>query len=187
MRSALRPTLVSCDSTHILASLLSGAIVVVIAAISTLLFTLLVLLSSFVTTYFVGGDDDAPVFHYAYWSPLELFRGLVRMTIGILADDNMIDQSVYRRRDRNVQLREPQAPPGILQRLLRRFLLGLPVVGAGSIAHMLLSIPFPFHWLRLRTRRANRQSKDLMTLIVLAVVLAGAARQAPVLCSSFRR
>ena len=150
---------------------------VVIATLSTFLFTILVLLSSFVTTFFVRGDVEDGMFTYTYWYPLEIFRNLVKMTVSILADDNVIDNRVLRHRTQATQIREPQAPPGILLRLFRRFMLGLPVVGAGSVAHMLLSIPFPFHWLRLRTRRANRESKDLMALIVLAVVLAGAARQ----------
>ena len=98
------------------------------------------------------------------------------MTIGILADDGMINDSVLRQRTRTYQLKQPQGPTSILGRFVRRFLLGLPVVGAGSIAHMLLSIPLPFHWLRFRTRRTGRQSKDLMALIILAVVLVGAAR-----------
>ena len=136
----------------------------------------MVLLSSFVTTYFIS-DDDEYGYTFSLYYPLEVFRNLVKMTVGILADDNVIDNRVLRHRTQATQIREPQAPPGILLRLFRRFMLGLPVVGAGSVAHMLLSIPFPFHWLRLRTRRANRESKDLMTLIVLAVVLAGAARQ----------
>lgn len=155
--------------------------IVVIAAVSTFSFTILVLLCSFVTTYFAGGDDDDAMFTYTYWYPLEIFRSLVRMTVGILTDDNIIDNRVLRHRTRSAPPREPQAPPGILLRLFRRFLLGLPVVGAGSVAHMLMSIPFPFHWLRLRTRRAGRQSKDFMALIVLAVVLAGAVRHEPVL------
>ena len=152
---------------------LSYDLSVVVGTISAFLFTILVLLSSFVTTYFADSGDDEGFVHL-YWYPLELFRGLVRMTIGILADDDIIDTTMLRHRARTV--RELQAPPGLLLRLFRRFLLGLPVVGAGSIAHMLISIPFPFHWLRLRTRRAGRQSKDFMALIVIAVVLVGAAR-----------
>ncbi|KAM5531707.1 hypothetical protein V8D89_014627 [Ganoderma adspersum] len=147
---------------------------IIIAAASTFFFTILVLLSSFVTTWFIGDDDDS--YSFSVYYPYEVFRNLIKMTIGILADDGMISESVVRQRTRTHQLKQPQGAPSLLGRFIRRFLLGLPVVGAGSIAHMLLSIPLPFHWLRFRTRRTGRQSKDLMALIVLAVVLAGAAR-----------
>ena len=133
------------------------------------------MLSSFVTTYFIS-DDDEYGYTFSLYYPLEVFRNLVKMTIGILADDRMLDDTLLSQRTGSTRLRQPQGPPGFLQRLFRRFLLGLPVVGAGSIAHMLLSVPLPFHWLRFRTRRTGRQSKDLMALIILAVVLAGAAR-----------
>ncbi|KAI0801154.1 zf-C3HC4-domain-containing protein [Fomes fomentarius] len=147
---------------------------IVIAAVSTFLFTILVLLSSFVTTYFVG-DDDSSTYTYSFYYPVEIFRNLVKMTIGILVDDRMLDDSILRQKA-GTRIRQPRSPPSLLQRFFRRFLLGLPVVGAGSVAHMLMSIPLPFHWLRFRTRRTGRQSKDLMALIILAVVLAGAAR-----------
>ena len=115
-------------------------------------------------------------YSFSIYYPYEVFRNLIKMTIGILADDGIIGETILPHRTPTYQLRRPQGPPSLLGRFIRRFLLGLPVVGAGSIAHMLLSIPLPFHWLRFRTRRTGRQSKDLMALIVLAVVLAGAAR-----------
>ena len=57
----------------------------------------------------------------------------------------------------------------------RGALLGLPVVGAGSIAHMLLSVSFPFQLLRMRARR-GRSSGDVVAVLVLTVVLVGAIR-----------
>ncbi len=170
----LRPTQVSTESECTLIHRQLTTPAVVIAAVSTFLFTILVLLSSFVTTYFVG-DDDSSTYTYSFYYPVEIFRNLVKMTISILVDDRMLDDSILRQKAGN-RIRQPHSPPSLLQRLFRRFLLGLPVVGAGSVAHMLMSIPLPFHWLRLRTRRTGRQSKDLMALIILAVVLAGAAR-----------
>ncbi|KAI0756882.1 zf-C3HC4-domain-containing protein [Daedaleopsis nitida] len=148
---------------------------IVIASLSTLFFTILVLLSSFVTTYFISEDDDS-TYSFTFYYPLEIFRNLVKMTVGILADDRLIDDTMLRRRMGSSRSQESRTPPGLIQRLFRRFLLGLPVVGAGSIAHMLLSFPLPFHWLRFRTRRAGRESRDLMALVILAIVLAGAAR-----------
>ena len=129
------------------------------------------------TTWFIGDDDDS--YSFGFYYPYEIFRNLIKMTVGILADDGLIGDTILRQRTVAYRTRQPQGPPGFLARMIRRFLLGLPVVGAGSIAHMLLSIPLPFHWLRFRTRRTTRQSKDLVALIILAVVIAGAARQVP--------
>lgn len=75
---------------------------------------------------------------------------------------------------------QPRAPPGIIQRLFTRFLLGLPVVGIGSFIHMILSLPFvgPLHWLA-RTRgftRRNRENSDLLAIVVVVLVLVGAIR-----------
>ena len=173
-RWALRRTRVSSFCKVASLPLTKSWCEVIIAAVSTFFFTILVLLSSFVTTWFIVDDDDS--YSFSVYYPYEVFRNLIKMTIGILADDGMISVTVVRQRTRTYQVKQPQGPPSLLGRFIRRFLLGLPVVGAGSIAHMLLSIPLPFHWLRFRTRRTGRQSKDLMALIVLAVVLAGAAR-----------
>ncbi|KAI0639512.1 zf-C3HC4-domain-containing protein [Trametes polyzona] len=143
---------------------------VVVAALTTLLFTALVLLSSFVTTYLIGDSDDDLLI---YWYPVDVFRALVRMTIDFF-DDDLLDNSVLQ--SRTYRPRQPRGPPNLLMRLFRRFLLGLPVVGAGSVAHLIWSFPSPFYWMRLRPRRVARQSKDMLVLIILAVVIAGAAR-----------
>ncbi|KAJ8495633.1 hypothetical protein ONZ51_g1583 [Trametes cubensis] len=146
---------------------------VVIAALSTFLFSIIVLMSSFVATWYIGDADD----DYYYWStfyyPLDIFRNLVRMTIGFFEDGLLEDSTVIRT---SRKLRQPRGPPSFATRLLRRFLLGIPVVGAGSIVHMLASIPMPFYTMRVRARRIGRQSRDLMALVVLALVIAGAFR-----------
>ena len=92
---------------------------VVIAALSTLFFTILVLMSSFVTTYFMGDDDE---YTYTIWYPYEVFRGLVRMTLGILVDDRMLDATGMRSRTGMPRVIEPRKPPSLLQRLFTRFL-----------------------------------------------------------------
>ncbi|TFY65160.1 hypothetical protein EVJ58_g2158 [Rhodofomes roseus] len=153
--------------------------IVVIAAMSTLLFTIIVLCSSFVTTSLLSDDGDSTVFFYGFYNPLEVVQNLVRATVSIFVDDRLLDEAVLqgsRSKARPIQIRTPAKPPRLIRRLVRRFLLGLPVVGAGSIAHMLLSVPLPFHWLRLRGYTRNRDSRDMMMLLILAVVLMGAAR-----------
>ncbi|KAI0651962.1 zf-C3HC4-domain-containing protein [Trametes meyenii] len=147
---------------------------IVIAALSTFFFTVLVLLSSIVTTWFMGDSEEESFYVVSFYYPLDIFRALVRMTIGFF-DGDLPGDPFLGRGPGSQRLREPRGSPGLLARFVRRFLLGLPVVGAGSVAHMLLSIPMPFQW-RLHARRTGRQSRDLMALIVLAVVIAGAAR-----------
>ncbi|KAH9950429.1 zf-C3HC4-domain-containing protein [Amylocystis lapponica] len=147
---------------------------VVVAALSSLLFTILVLCSSVVTTRLLS-DDPESGYSYSLYYPVEVFQNLVRATVRIFLDDSLLGESILRATEGSGTARAPGKPPGLLQRFLRRFLLGLPVVGAGSIAHLLLSVPLPFHWLRFRTRR-GRDSRDVVGLLVVAVVLAGAAR-----------
>ncbi|KAH9937040.1 zf-C3HC4-domain-containing protein [Fomitopsis serialis] len=152
---------------------------VVIAAVSSLLFTVLVLCSSFITTSLLSDDGDSILYSYGFYNPLEVIQNLVRATVNIFIDDRLLDETVLqgsRGKVRPMHIRTPAKPPGFIKRLVRRFLLGLPVVGAGSIAHMLLSIPLPFHWLRLRGYTRGRDSRDFVALLMVAVVLMGAAR-----------
>ncbi|KAH9858083.1 zf-C3HC4-domain-containing protein [Lenzites betulinus] len=116
------------------------------------------------------------LFTYYWFYPVDIFRALVRMTINFF-DDDLLDNPIFRARRGSARTSpEIRGPPGLLMRLFRRFLLGLPVVGAGSVAHLLFSFPMPFNWMRLRTRRVGRRSKDMVALIMLAVVIAGVAR-----------
>lgn len=152
---------------------------VVIAAVSSILFTLLVLCSSFVTTTLLSDDTDSMIYVYGFYNPLEVIQNLVRATVSLFIDDRLLDEAVLhstRSKARPLHIRTPGKPPGLIKRLIRRFLLGLPVVGAGSIAHMLLSVPLPFHWLRLRGYTRGRDSRDIVALLLVAVVLMGAAR-----------
>ncbi|EPT03880.1 hypothetical protein FOMPIDRAFT_1058252 [Fomitopsis schrenkii] len=152
---------------------------VVIAAVSSILFTLLVLCSSFVTTALLSDDTDSMIYVYGFYNPLEVIQNLVRATVSLFIDDRLLDEAVLhssRSKNRPLHIRTPGKPPGFIKRLIRRFLLGLPVVGAGSIAHMLLSVPLPFHWLRLRGYTRGRDSRDIVALLLVAVVLMGAAR-----------
>ena len=91
------------------------------------------------------------------------------------------DDAVISARTRRVRARLRESRPTLLNRFVRRLLLGLPTVGAGSLINMLWSLPFPItHWLRLRLRRNNRNGSDLIILIFLGIILIGAVRY--VLC-----
>jgi hypothetical protein len=66
-------------------------------------------------------------------------------------------------------------------RLIRRFLIGLPLVGAGSIVHMLLSLQMlaPVQFIaryRAGQSRRNSNTRDIAALIVIALVIAGIIR-----------
>jgi len=149
----------------------------VVAAVSSILFTILVLCSSFVTTSMLS-DDGGKAYVYGFYSPFDVISNLVRATVSIFVDDKLLDEGILQtsKPQSTAGIRSRGKPPGFLKRLVRRFLLGLPVVGAGSIAHMLLSVPLPFHWVRFRPYNRGRDSKDLVALLIVAVVLMGAAR-----------
>lgn len=123
-------------------------------------------------------DDGGKTYVDGFYSPLDVISNLVRATVSIFVDDKLLDEAILQnsRPQSTPSMRSRGKPPGFLKRLVRRFLMGLPVVGAGSIAHMLLSVPLPFHWLRFRPYNRGRDSKDLVALLIVAVVLMGAAR-----------
>ncbi|CCM05198.1 uncharacterized protein FIBRA_07407 [Fibroporia radiculosa] len=156
----------------------SKPVQLVVATVSTFFFTVLVLCSSFITTTLLS-DDGETSYLYGFHSPFDTIQNLVRATIRIFVDDSLLDESVLggsRCYPMATNVRPLGKPPGLLKRLVGRFLLGLPVVGAGSIAHMLFSVPLPFHWVRFRANNRGRESRDVVTLLVVAMVLMGAAR-----------
>ncbi|KAH8099411.1 zf-C3HC4-domain-containing protein [Cristinia sonorae] len=138
---------------------------VIIAALSAILFTILVICSSYVTTWLLDDTNDS----WLVLAPWALFRNLVRASVGTFDVDFESKMLAY------AQKRKEAGPPSLVKRLIRRFLLGLPVVGASSVLQIVLSMPVPFHWFRWRTRR-NRDSRDIATLILVFIILAGAAR-----------
>lgn len=173
----LRPIQVSIRGMYAVHITHHLGISVVVAAVSSLLFTILVLCCSFITTSLLPDDErETTTYLYGVYSPVDVIQGLVRATVNTFVDDKLLDDTILSKGPPSSHIRTPGKPPGLLKRLVRRFLLGLPVVGAGSIAHMLLSIPLPFHWVRLRTINRGRDSRDIMALLIVTVVLIGAAR-----------
>ncbi|KAJ7125657.1 hypothetical protein C8R43DRAFT_1029830 [Mycena crocata] len=158
---------------------------VIVGAISAILFTLLVLLSSFITTYFMSWFEEPSESYYYrsnffFVSPLEIAQDLIRAALRILQDEDGEDGPIFGRGDTPFASSTPHSEPGIFKSFIRRFLLGLPVIGAGSIVHMLLSLPFisPVHFLaRYRSSSRRRDSsRDIASLIIIVLVLVGAAR-----------
>ena len=71
--------------------------------------------------------------------------------------------------------------PGILLgKLVKKFILGLPLVGIGSLIQMILSMPIlgPVHWIaRYRSSRGRRgSSREMTAIIVVGLMLIGAVR-----------
>ncbi|KAJ3475960.1 hypothetical protein NLI96_g11486 [Meripilus lineatus] len=142
---------------------------VVVGTISAIVFTIIVLCSSFLTSSLLS---DEPSESYFFVTPWDIFRNLVNATVRILTDGQMDGSSFLK----SSSSTSTSGPPSLFRRFIRRFLLGLPVVGAGSVIHMLMSVPFPMQWFRYRARRGGRDSRDIATLVVVVVVLFGAAR-----------
>ncbi|KAG1899305.1 uncharacterized protein F5891DRAFT_1160341 [Suillus fuscotomentosus] len=156
---------------------------VVVGMISSFLFTLLVMCSSYVTTYFMSSFDDYSSYgssYYFFISPIDVGHDLIRAALRILRD-----QDAFPLEDDAPRLtRTNPAPfpssPSFLKRFVRRFVIGLPMIGAGSIVHMLLSLPLlgPVHWIaRFRGNRSRRgNSTDIAAMIILGLLVIGIAR-----------
>ena len=157
----------------------------VVGLLSSFFFVLLVMLSSYVTSYFLASIEDQSMFGPTYFfvSPIDVAQDLVRAAIRILRDQDILP----------VELDVPQSlkapiptrllePPGVLGRFIRRFLLGLPMIGVGSLIHMILTLPFmgPLQWVaRWRGNRTRRGSdRDLAAAVIVIFIVIGAARSA---------
>ncbi|KAH7928554.1 hypothetical protein BV22DRAFT_1082915 [Leucogyrophana mollusca] len=160
---------------------------VVVGVLSSFLFTILVLCSSYITTYFLHYfEDDSDSYHSSYFyyvSPIDVGQDLIRAALRVLQDqDDLLGENGFFGASSTAAPKPPrvQAPPGFIKRLIQRFLLGLPLVGAGSLVHMLLSFPLlgPVHWIA-RYRGHNRRrgnTTDLAAIVIIVLIAVGAAR-----------
>jgi hypothetical protein len=154
---------------------------VVVGFLSSFIFVLLVMLSSFVTNYFLASIEEQSMFGTTYFfvSPIDVAQDLVRAAIRILRDQDILPLEVPQSLKAPIPTRLPE-PPGLVGRFIRRFLLGLPVVGVGSLIHMILTLPFmgPLQWVARwrgnRTRRGN--DRDLAAAVIIIFIIIGAAR-----------
>ncbi|KAI0695139.1 zf-C3HC4-domain-containing protein [Cytidiella melzeri] len=150
---------------------------IMVGVLSAIAFTFLLFLSSFVTTYLISGPDTSSSSWFIVY-PWETFREVIRSAVCGLTDlgcdgDNLFVSSQRSR----PPFRDPQKRPSLLQRFFRRLLLGIPTVGAGSLASMIWNLPFPItHWIRARLRRSNRNASDFTTLLFVGIVLIGALK-----------
>ena len=163
--------------------------VVIVGGISAILFTFLVMLSSFITTFSMSSFEEPS--YWGYWgivSPYDVAHDLIAAAYRVIKDGDtygVFDDNVYpSNKERDfangpIEFRMPRGGPGLIWRFVRRFLLGLPVIGAGSVVHMLLSAPLlgPVHWLaRYRGTRRRNNSRDVAAIIVVGLLIVGIAR-----------
>ncbi|KAF7306858.1 hypothetical protein MIND_00478000 [Mycena indigotica] len=127
---------------------------VIVGTLSAFLFTVLVILSSFITTFFMSWFEEPSYSSYYYRSgpggffsgffyvsPLEIVQDLIRAAVRIIQDEDIAGTSHH-----HTSTAEPTEEPerGIIQSLIRRFFLGLPIIGASrqdspSLIHLTLT------------------------------------------------
>jgi len=162
---------------------------VIIGGLSGIIFTMIVMVASYLTTYFMGAFEEPSSRHYYsffYISPLEVAQDLVTAALRVIRDGDSSflsegsSQPDFSQGPQIYKMPKAQNTSGIIRRFVRRFLLGLPLVGAGSLVHMLLSIQFlaPVQWIaRYRGSRSRRNnSRDMAALFVVGLLIIGAAR-----------
>jgi hypothetical protein len=149
---------------------------VLLGAATAVMFTCLVMVSSFITTLFFrpfdSDYDSGRSSYFFYWSsgPFDFVYDFVRSTLGIIQDQ---ESRLYRNRSYR-----QYKPPGFFRRFVNRFLMGLPLVSAGSLLQ-LLSMPLmaPLQLLtRWRGYRRNRDTADFATIIIVGLIILGAAK-----------
>ncbi|KAF4623857.1 hypothetical protein D9613_001732 [Agrocybe pediades] len=153
---------------------------IVVGGLSGLLFTAIVMIASYITTFFLE-PTHSNVFFF-FW-PFEVVDDLVRAAFRVLRDGELgifVDDPAFM--TGRAASSTPAAPPGIIKSFLRRFIIGLPLVGATSVVHMLLNAPIigPVQWMsrwRGSRSRRNRNTQDLAALIIVGLLLIGTIRQ----------
>ncbi|KAK7468816.1 hypothetical protein VKT23_003316 [Stygiomarasmius scandens] len=164
---------------------------IIVGAISAMIFTVLTLVSSTITTYLLSvfqepsySTSSVYVSSFGWYiSPLEVVRDLVRAALNIIRDNDLGgvlgEPDFLSQRDTRPISELP--PQSALKKFVQRFVIGLPLLGAGSLIHMLLSMPFiaPVQWIaryRGNRRRNNNSSSDITSLIIIVLIAVGAAR-----------
>jgi len=157
---------------------------VIVGGISGLLFTLLVMIASYITTFFISVFERPSYYHPFYSNPFEVAQDLVTAAFRVMKDGDLagiLEDNIRQSSSRPEAHVVPRSQPGIITRFIQRFIIGLPLVGAGSLVHLLLSVHFlaPVQWLaRYRGGRSRRDngSRDIAALIVIGLLVVGALR-----------
>jgi len=160
---------------------------VIVGGLSGLLFTLLVMIASYITTFFISVFEAPSYYHPFYSGPFEVAQDLVTAAFRVMKDGDMasiLEDNIRQPSTTSTPTGAPIVPrprPGIIIRFIQRFIIGLPLVGAGSLVHLLLSVQYlaPVQWLaRYRGSRSRRNdgSRDIAALIVISLLVVGALR-----------
>jgi len=156
----------------------------VISFFSLNLFIILVFSASFIGSFILNVLDDSDSTsdsYYSYWfyNPISAARDLVTSAVRILDDvtsDRLSSSTGRVDWSHPTPYKLADTQPGIIARLVRRFILGLSVVGITSFIQWLWSMSalgtmrFP----GLRSRRDRERSA--LSIIIIVFVIAGAAR-----------
>jgi len=131
---------------------------------------------------------EEPTYHSLFFiSPIEVAQDLITAAFRVLRDGELagvFEEPIFSHKSTTaikMPLPSPSRPPGVLKRFIRRFILGLPLVGASSLVQMLLSVGAlgPVQWIaryRGSRNRRNNNSRDIAALIIISLLLVGAAR-----------
>ena len=166
------------------------SLLVIVGGLSGLLFTLIVMIASYITTFFISAFDEPSYYNPFYSNPLAVAQDLVTAAFRVMRDGDLADIIEDNIRRPSTTVRSSGAPivpstprprPGIIMRFIQRFIIGLPLVGAGSLVHLLLSVQIlaPVQWLaryRGSRNRRNTGSRDIAALIVISLLVVGALR-----------
>lgn len=156
--------------------------IVAIGVFSSFLFTLLVMCSSYITTYFMNYIEEQPTFGSTYFfiSPVDVAQDLMRAAIRILRDQDLLPVEDSLRSWPSSGVPIPMSAlesPSLIRGFIRRFMLGLPMIGAGSLIHMLFSLPVlaPLQWVaRWRANRRRRgSSMDVAAAVIVVLIIVG--------------
>jgi hypothetical protein len=134
---------------------------------------------------FEEGSSYGSYYYSSYWtSPYDVGKDLVRAALRILKEESgIIDETLSNKVTKQATPLGPltkNTSPGVLKTFFQRLLLGLPIVSAGSLVHMLLSFPLlgPVHWIaRYRGNRGRRDNtRDVAAVVIVVLLIVGAAR-----------
>ena len=130
------------------------------------------------STYFISPGWG----YWAWTNPYSVGRDLVRAALRIIQDETggLFDPDAFSS-STAPESAEAISSPSIVWRFVRRCILGLPVVGAASLIHMLFSLPLlgPLQWIaRSRGNRGRRGSgsRDTAAVVIIFLLAIGALR-----------
>jgi hypothetical protein len=96
--------------------------------------------ASYITTFFMSAFESPTTYSSFYYiSPFDVAQDLITAAFRIIRDGDISDfltEPILHPRGAPSNT-ATSSPPGFIKSLIRRFLIGLPLVGAGSILHML--------------------------------------------------